>query len=96
MHARGLHARPQAVVATASYGPCVRLHSVEDGTPVAVLDHAAPAVAVQFSPDGALLAVALENHMVRSCGGVITESPPSAWPWRNTLGEGLAGDALCV
>ncbi len=51
-------------MATGSYANTVRLHLIEDGSAVAVLDHAASATHIAFSPDSTLLAVALDNHTV--------------------------------
>jgi hypothetical protein len=52
------------MLATASYAPCVRIHRMEDGAPLAVLDHEAPAVDLLFSKDGHYLAVVLDNYQV--------------------------------
>ena len=57
----------QALLATASYAPTVHIHHMSDASPLAILDHEAPASILAFSPDSNLLAAILENHQVRVC-----------------------------
>lgn len=57
----------QTMLATGSYGKCVRLDLLADGTALAVLDHAVAASLVMFSLDSRLLAVALEDFTVGGC-----------------------------
>ncbi|KAL6761876.1 WD40-repeat-containing domain protein [Haematococcus lacustris] len=54
----------ESMVATASYLPCVRIHNLLDGSPLAALDHEAPATACCFSPSTSHLAVVLDNFQV--------------------------------
>lgn len=68
-HTDGIHTAAlspdEAILATASYGPVVRLHVAATCAPLAVLQHAGPVSRLAFSPDSSLLAAALaDSHQV--------------------------------
>ncbi|GFH24129.1 WD_REPEATS_REGION domain-containing protein [Haematococcus lacustris] len=65
-----------SMVATASYLPCVRIHNLLDGSPLAALDHEAPATACCFSPSTSHLAVVLDNFQADVTA--VTFSPDSS------------------